>query len=76
MVVGAKPEVQAWIKDLRRLIKRMPPDIRLFVESEINVMVLDADGDPFISKDEGEIQEAAITSVTAPRRSQCDGGAW
>ena len=72
--VGARPDVQKWMRAFERLCKAMPNDIHVFVASGTPcVLAMHPDGQPY-SKGEGYNQRALIG--TPEGYHDWDGGDW
>lgn len=72
--VGARPDVQRWIRRFRRLCREMPDGVHVYVANGTpNIMATDEDGAPF-SEDRGSKVRDAI--IEAMPFGGWDGGDW
>lgn len=73
--IGARQEVKAWMRRVRKLMKEQPADTWIYMqEDQLHLMARSADGRKYINhRCGGSCQASSIDSVLIPG---ADAGAW
>lgn len=74
--LGERPDIQRWIKRLKKLSDEMPEDVYIFCEGgSAHVMAKKHDGDSYETETECEDPDAVIGTVWSAGKTW-DGGGW